>query len=82
MVSTSNSPTSPSPDAAPALTRPGTVNAPSASAAEPTPTPSPSLSPAERASLDDFAALHRDLFHEAAGLLRALVASDLEPPQV
>ena len=61
MVSTStpSSPASPQPDAAPALTRPGSANAPSASAAE----PSPSLSPSERAALDDFAALHRDLFH-------------------
>ncbi len=61
MVSTStpNSPASPQPDAAPALTRPGTANAPSPSAAE----ASPSLSPSERAALDDFAALHRDLFH-------------------
>ena len=61
MVSTStpNSPASPQPDAAPALTRPGTASAPSASAAE----PSPSLSPSERAALDDFATLHRDLFH-------------------
>jgi hypothetical protein len=61
MVSTStpNSPATPQPEAAPALTRPGTANAPSASAPE----PSPSLSPSERAALDDFATLHRDLFH-------------------
>jgi len=65
MVSTPNSPASPQPDAAPALTRPGTADVP---------TPSPSLSPAERAALDDFAALHRDLFH--ANVLDTLRTND------